>query len=896
MSRGTRGDGTDGGRQGCLRAFLGYCEQPSSLVVLILAGGFALRLLYLATPDLDSDQAIFGLMAMHILRGELPIFQWGYHYMGTLESFVAAPLMVVFGPSRFALDLAPTLFSMLFAYASYLFAREATGRSTGLWALALACFPACFLVWNVVVARGGYSETLALGTLAAYFSLRALDAGDAWRRRTSLAATGFILGLAFWTHLNAVIYCVAIVLLWLIEQPKLLSFALRWAAPPFFLASLPFWIGSIESRFRDLVVPPVLPPLSDRLWTFLTYRLPVVVGIYFDNTNIATLPYLAWLLVPIQLAALGVTAWLSGSSRSPRLRSAARLLLLLTAAFPIVYFASPFSGVNTQRYLIPLYTVLTLAPALLIHELGRSRPFPARILGCTLLALYAIPTIREARVLNPDLLAAYRQERRQEAQMFETIESLGLNAVYVDSYWDGARLTFDASERIIFATPFNDRSHQYLDFVDGSEHPAFLFHYPAHTDAFVGTLKLASARYQKRIVQGFTLFSAIEGPPGGGPEIPVAAAEASHNTVDAGLALDHDAATRWEPLSAEQGMWFRVDLGREEEVAEVDVWPRSVEEAPPGLRVEASADGENWTTIRESKDYWRYCSWIQNRPLPTTDGWIVVRFSPIRCRWIRLSDLANRSSYWTIDELKIRAPTARSWGPTQPPPRTASRLFADPVLAARWGGAVRHWQGEVLPRFKDLRDVSIVGSGDSVVVPGDDPLVLAHGDPQIGLSYGSITPLGDSVLLHGLRLETDDLERRTPASWQYDRDEETVAVDLGNEVDVSGVVVDHDEAVSSFPRGLLARTSIDGSRWSDPEPLAPRPPALFWSDEGLLGASLRARIFLFPKARQARFVKLSASPRQPRFPWVVRRVTVLLPERDRQPVRSASDRDPPRSG
>jgi hypothetical protein len=54
-------------------------------VALLFAGGLALRLAYLATPGLDSDQAIFGLMAMHILRGEFPIFQWGYLYMGTIS-------------------------------------------------------------------------------------------------------------------------------------------------------------------------------------------------------------------------------------------------------------------------------------------------------------------------------------------------------------------------------------------------------------------------------------------------------------------------------------------------------------------------------------------------------------------------------------------------------------------------------------------------------------------------------------------------------------------------------------------------------------------------------------------------------------------------------------------
>ena len=56
-------------------------------ILLLVAGGFALRLAYLATPGLDSDQAIFGLMAMHILRGEWSPFLgaveiWNRQYDG----------------------------------------------------------------------------------------------------------------------------------------------------------------------------------------------------------------------------------------------------------------------------------------------------------------------------------------------------------------------------------------------------------------------------------------------------------------------------------------------------------------------------------------------------------------------------------------------------------------------------------------------------------------------------------------------------------------------------------------------------------------------------------------------------------------------------------------------
>ena len=317
-------------------------------ILLLVAGGFALRLAYLATPSLDSDQAIFGLMAMHILRGELPIFQWGYLYMGTIESFVAAPLMALFGPTRFALDLSPTLFSMLFALGAYLFARQAAGRTAGLWALAFACFPSIYLIWTVVVARGAYAETLALGTLAAYFALRSVEAETAHEERNSLIAVGLTLGLSFWTHFNTVIYGAAILLFWAIERPRLIARATVWAGLAFFAGSAPLWYGAIQSHFGTFhFAGPPSPRFSRRLFRTLIYRLPIVLGIHLDGGSVPTVPVLAWLIAPIQVAALVKTVFLARSHTPARLRHASRLLLLFTAILFAVYLGSPYSGVDT---------------------------------------------------------------------------------------------------------------------------------------------------------------------------------------------------------------------------------------------------------------------------------------------------------------------------------------------------------------------------------------------------------------------------------------------------------------------------------------------------------------------------------------------------------------------
>jgi F5/8 type C domain/Dolichyl-phosphate-mannose-protein mannosyltransferase len=843
-------------------------------VLLLLAAGFGLRLLYLATPSLDSDQAIFGLMAMHILRGELPIFQWGYLYMGTIESFVAAPLMLLFGPTRFALNLSPVLFSMLFALSAYLFAREAAGRAAGLWALAFACFPPIYLVWTVVVARGAYTETLALGTLAAYFALRAVSAEDPRAERSALLGVGLALGLAFWTHFNTVVFGAAILLFWAIERPRLLGRATLWAGIAFLAGSAPFWYGAIQAHFGTfLVTAPPARSFGHRLSRLLAYRLPIVLGITLDGTTNATIPVLSWLLLPIQLGALGVTASLARSSGEPRLRRAARLLLVIGAMLFAVYLPSAFSSADTQRYLVPLYAVLTIAPALLVVRLGRA----GVALGLVTVALQAVPAFLEVKLFDSAALEEYEQARAEEGHIFRTLEHLGIDTVYSDSYWDGARFTFDARERILFANAFDDRSHVYLDRADGAERPAFLFHEPLLAAAFEGMLRLFSARYTKAHVEGLVLFYAIEPRFTAGAEVPIVGASASDNALDAPLALDRDVATRWTSIEPQRpGMWFSADLGAEREISEVSLLPRNASDVPRGLRVEVSRDGKTWTTVAEAATYWGPFSWARGRPLPSYDGWVVACFAPARARYVRLTQLGTDRFYaWSIAEIIVRSPGARPTVMPPTPPPAPGRLLTDPVAAARLPGALRHWQGETIRRFEHLRDASLVEGSDRLLVPAVDALASGS-DARIGAVADRADRLGDEVLLSGVQLETDRLPRHAAAIARYEASEEKTLLDLGTEEPITGVVVEHGDAVSSFPRGLVARTSLDGASWSEPESLVPRPSRLMWSDEGLLGASLADRIFLFSKPRRARFVELTASPRHPRFSWVVRKATALL--------------------
>ena len=70
-----------------------------------LAGRIALAQSRLGVPD--SDEAVWGLMARHLLHGELTTFFWNQAYGGTQEVFLTAPVFAAFGSSLFTLRIVP---------------------------------------------------------------------------------------------------------------------------------------------------------------------------------------------------------------------------------------------------------------------------------------------------------------------------------------------------------------------------------------------------------------------------------------------------------------------------------------------------------------------------------------------------------------------------------------------------------------------------------------------------------------------------------------------------------------------------------------------------------------------------------------------------------------------
>jgi hypothetical protein len=79
---------------------------PSLPVLVLLGASYAFRLPPLLNArSTNSDAAIVGLQAMHMLRGELSPFLWGSGYQTSADSLVAALFFAVLGPSPLVLML-----------------------------------------------------------------------------------------------------------------------------------------------------------------------------------------------------------------------------------------------------------------------------------------------------------------------------------------------------------------------------------------------------------------------------------------------------------------------------------------------------------------------------------------------------------------------------------------------------------------------------------------------------------------------------------------------------------------------------------------------------------------------------------------------------------------------
>ncbi len=173
------------------------------------------------------DEAMVGLQAEHILRGEHPIYYYGQPYMASFEAYFLAAIFLLTSPSAWAMRTEPILIALVLVYLTWSFAKAlANAARLSLHAkfifvtvaTLIAAFPPLYDVVEEMRATGGYIEVF---TIMLWLLFCAWSVAHRWREGASWrelvlrwAGLGFLIGFGLWID-PLVAYALVTIALWL---------------------------------------------------------------------------------------------------------------------------------------------------------------------------------------------------------------------------------------------------------------------------------------------------------------------------------------------------------------------------------------------------------------------------------------------------------------------------------------------------------------------------------------------------------------------------------------------------------------------------------------------------------------------------------------------------------
>lgn len=539
-----------------------------------------LHLLSAANFTIDSDEAIVGLMANHILEGRnIPVFYYGQHYMGSLEPLLTAIAFKLFGSSPENLRIIPFLFMGALIPLTYLLGVVVNGVTAARVAtLLIAVAPVAFIEWSVK-ARGGFIEIIFLITLVLFFTLY-------WKNKgcplSGTALIGFLIGIGWWTN-NQIIYVVpAVGLYFLIELFRVpvrnVSTGIKMVLLHFFvgvvlflIGGFPFWVYNIRHHWISfkLFQPP--GSLSANIHGFFNQALPIILGgrrfwndkeIFPHSTEVI---FLLYLVVAILLAIF---------SRRRQLLSRALLIFFILTACAAFVLSSFGSLVTAPRYLLALYPALFVLVGVASNDLKKVVPALEWVLiACFPLIHLCTIYLGEHAVPGEPFVYGNERASRDHSQLIAWLESHKFSWIETN-YWIGYRLAFESGEKIkfkMFGTPAVVRIPEYeTEVLSVPRDRIPIVVTPEHGKRLVRAFKALSVAYEQIELSGYVIFFDIRQGEAPAHLIPstLMSVMAEPNNAHAQLAIDGNLKTRWGTAAHQTaGQHYDVSFTQEQKIS-----------------------------------------------------------------------------------------------------------------------------------------------------------------------------------------------------------------------------------------------------------------------------------------------------------------------------------------
>lgn len=481
-------------------------------LILILLAGIMWKILWLVNDafPFNSDEAITGLMARHILQGERPTFFYGQVYMGSLDAFLTAGLFRLFGDSYLLIRvLQILLYSCTIITTAWLGRKITHSKDAALLAALLVALPAVNVTLYTTVSLGGYGEALLISNCAFLCTIYLQSVPEnsknkPWKDWLMLALLGMISGLGFWVLGLTLVATIpaALFSLYAIWRKRknhagLFPVGTLVYVIFFLIGSYPWWQVAFQTGLLKLIQELLGSAVSIEqgnwfirsgmhLVYFLIFGLPAVFGL--------RPPWeVRWLglpLLPFVLLLWGVLFWwfprlLKNVSEADR--RGWNLLIcsvgLLAAGFILTSFGLDPSG----RYFLPLVVPLSLMAGWGIANIPIRREL--RFMALLLLVVYhMVGTVQAAWKNPPGITTQFDPvswiDHRYDQALMEFLQSEGETRGYTN-YWVTYPLAFNSREQLLFSprlpyhsdlryTPRDDRIPEYTRQVLESPRVAYI--------------------------------------------------------------------------------------------------------------------------------------------------------------------------------------------------------------------------------------------------------------------------------------------------------------------------------------------------------------------------------------------------------------------------------------
>lgn len=457
----------------------------------------------------NSDEAVVGLMAKHILAGSTPVFFYGQTYMGSLDAYFVAAGFLLLGQHVWVIRFVQTVLYALVVFSSMWITVKITDKQlpaliTGL----LLAIPTVNVTLYTTVSLGGYNEALLLGNLLLLSTFGLLDEFQVdqriWKFVVLIFIYGFLSGVGIWAN--------GLTLIYIIPTAGFLAYVLirntacnnQWrrffsillsGIAGLFAGSFPYWMYGIVNGFQLLVNELLGSAVSVEQGNLLQ-----LTAAHFRNLLLLGVPAILgirppwavrWLIIPMIPIVIFSWGWVFWKTvrfiRIEKKRFIIRLLLLISVCLVLIggFLFTSFGVDPSGRYFVPLYIVMAILSGIVC---GREKAVLGKIVPFFLLLFHLLSTLQCALSDPPAITTQFYEpaivdhsyDKELIGFLKENEEFLGYS-----NYWVAYPLAFLSGEEMIYIprlpyhpdmryTSRDDRYAPYQEIVDQSERIAYI--------------------------------------------------------------------------------------------------------------------------------------------------------------------------------------------------------------------------------------------------------------------------------------------------------------------------------------------------------------------------------------------------------------------------------------